>query len=246
MKVLIDFFKNVIDLLKVQYKEPSAEDDPESSEKAIDAYQWFIEQTKDQRGTRVQVNKDPWLQPGKIYIFKYNAKYKDVLDPWDKHPIVIALGKMQFQNSICNVGINISWYPPAIRKEIVNRIRKMYNPPYSAAMKKKGKLANEQLPILLDLYALKMALDPLGFSWAIRYYLPDRIIQPKLCVCYEDWDKAIQLDQPKIFPEIQGKTTLFEFYNQFKIYVLERRANLSKDRLRIEKAKKQNKYVFIK
>lgn len=247
MKGLIDFFKYVVELLSIQADSGfgGEEENPES-EKALDAYKWFLEQIKDEKNTRVQINKDPFLQPGKIYVFKYNAKYKDRLDPWDKHPIVLSLGKMQYGSSICNVGVNISWYPPQIRKVIVERIRKVYADKYAEAIKKKGKLANEQMPVYMDLFALKMALDPLGFSWAIRQYLSDRIIQPKYCICYEDWDKAIRLDQPKIFPEIEGKTTLFKFYDEFKKYLLDWNNNKAERQKRTEEAKKQNKYKFIK
>jgi hypothetical protein len=153
---------------------------------------------------------------------------------------------MQYQGSICNVGINISWYPPQIRKEIINRIRKLYAPMYEGAIKSKGQLANQQMPVYIDLFALKMALDPLGFSWAIRNYLPEGILQPKYCICYEDWDKAIRLDQPKVFPEIEGRVTLFKFYDDFKKYVLNYNNNKAERQRRTEEAKKQNKFKFIK
>jgi hypothetical protein len=247
MKSLIDFFKGVVELLSVQAESgfSGKEENPES-EKVLDAYKWFLEQIKDEKNTRVQINRDPWFQPGKIYVFKYNAKYKDRLEVWDKHPIVLALGKMQYQGSICNVGINISWYPPQIRKEIINRIRKLYAPMYEGAIKSKGQLANQQMPVYIDLFALKMALDPLGFSWAIRNYLPEGILQPKYCICYEDWDKAIRLDQPKVFPEIEGRVTLFKFYDDFKKYVLNYNNNKAERQRRTEEAKKQNKFKFIK
>jgi hypothetical protein len=247
MKSVIDFFKGVVELLSTQAKFGFGEkEEVPESEKPLDAYKWFLEQIKDEKNTRVQVNKDPWLQPGKIYIFKYNAVHKDRLDPWDKHPIVLALGKMQYKNSVCNVGINISWYPPPARKVIIERLRKMYEPKYKEAVQKKGKLANEQMPVYIDLAAVKLALDPLGFSWAVRNYLPQAIIQPKYCVCYEDWDKAIRLDQPRIFPEIEGRTSLFDFYNQFKIYLLNYNNKKAEYLKRTEEAKKQNKYKFIK
>jgi hypothetical protein len=93
---------------------------------------------------------------------------------------------------------------------------------------------------------MKLALDTLGLSWAIRNYLPDRISQPKICICYEDWDKAIRLDQPKIYPDIRGKTSLFQVYDGFKKYVLDRNNRKGEYRKRTEEAKKQNKYQFIK
>jgi hypothetical protein len=247
MKALIDFFQGVIELLSIQSKTGFGGREVPESEDSKDAYKWLLAQIKDEKSTRVQQNKDPWLQPGKIYIFKYEAKYKDVLDYWDRHPIVFALGKMQLKSgSIVNVGINISWYPPAFRKQIINRIRTMYEPKYKDAIKSKGQKANEQPPVYVDLFALKLALDPLGLSWAIRNYLPQNIKQPKLCICYEDWDKAVRLDQPKIYPEIQGKTSLFEVYEMFKKYVLNYNNRKGEYQKRTDEAKKLNKYRFIK
>jgi hypothetical protein len=248
MKALIDFFKGVVELLNVQTKSSSEEDENSSqTEKVTDSYKWLIEETSGGKSTRAQVNEDVWFKPGKIYIFKYDAKYKNFLDYWDRHPIVLALGKRQLDSgSIVNVGINISWYPPFARNEIIKRIQKMYEPQFKNAIKKKPKNANEQQPIIIDLYRMKLALDPLGLSWAIRNYLPDRILQPKICICYEDWDKAIKLDQPKIYPEIQGKTSLSQVYDSFKRYVLDRNNRLAEYRKRTEEAKKQNKYTFIK
>jgi hypothetical protein len=248
MKALIEFFQQVIKLLSTEAKTGfSEEEEVPVSDNSKDAYKWFLEQIKDLKSTRVQVNKDPWLKPGKIYIFKYDAKYKNVLDYWDQHPIVFALGKMETSGgSLVNLGLNISWYPPAFRKQIVERIRKMYEPKYSKAIKNKSQLANDQEPVYVDLYALKIALDQMGLSFAMRTYLPDRIKSPKVCVCYEDWDKAIRLDQPKVFPELKGKTSLFKVYDEFKKHVLNYQSRKGEYLKRANEAKKLNKYRFIK
>jgi hypothetical protein len=246
MKDLIELFQRIIELLRVQTtSEP--EEEIQESEDVKDAYEWFLEQIKNDKNTRVQVNRDPWFKPGKIYIFKYDAKYKNVLDYWDRHPIVFALGKMQLENgSLVNLGLNISWYPPTFRKQIIDRIRKMYEPKYSKAIKNKGRLANDQDPVYIDLYALKIALDQMGLSFAIRAYLPERIKNPKICVCYEDWDKAIRLDQPSVFPELKGKTSLLKVYEAFKKHVLNYNSRRGEYLKRTNEAKKLNKYRFIK
>jgi hypothetical protein len=122
----------------------------------------------------------------------------------------------------------------------------MYEPKYSKAIKNKGRLANDQDPVYIDLYALKIALDQMGLSFAIRAYLPERIKNPKICVCYEDWDKAIRLDQPSVFPELKGKTSLLKVYEAFKKHVLNYNSRRGEYLKRTNESKKQNKYRFIK
>lgn len=248
MKFLIDFLGNILEYLKIQSEELIGKEDAKypESDNPKDAYKWLLDELKGGKSTRAQENRDPWLKPGKIYIFKYDAKYKDVLEYWDMHPIVLALGKMQTENSIVNVGLNLSWYPPDFRKKIIEKIVKIYGPKYQDAMNKHPRSANMQDPVYLDLYQLKLALDPMGLSWAIRSYLPEKIKNPKICICYEDWDKAIRLDQPKIYPELKGSVSLYEILQRFKKYVLNYNSNRAFYRKKTEEAKKLNKYRFIK
>jgi hypothetical protein len=245
MKTLIDFLSSVLELLKIQATEGSSDAEYPESDNPKDAYAWLLEQMKDPRNTRVQIDRDPWMKPGKIYIFKYDAKYKNLLEYWDKHPIVFVLGKMQTNQSIVTLGLNLSWYPPNIRKQIIERIQTLYKVKYGEAIDKNPYSAKDQKSVLIDLYTLKMALDSLGLSWAIRSYLPEKIKNPKYCICYEDWDKAIRLDQPKIFPDIQG-SSIREVYEKFKKYVQYQRSNQAEIRKRTNEAKKLNKYRFIK
>jgi hypothetical protein len=245
MKTLVDFLSTVLELLKIQATEGTGKEEYPESDNPKDAYAWLLEQMKDQKSTRVQIDNAPFMKPGKIYIFKYDAKYKNILEYWDKHPIVFVLGKMPAAEGMLTVGINLSWYPPNIRKEIIERIKTMYKVKYEEAIKQKPRSAKDQKEVPVDLFALKMALDNMGFSWAIRTYLPQNIKNPKYCICYEDWDKAVRLDQPRIFPEIQG-APLNKVYEMFKKYVQDQRKNQALNRKRTNENRKLNKYKFIK
>jgi hypothetical protein len=243
MKGLLDLFGMLLDLIKVQ-----GNTNPETpqSEGVDDAYQWFIDTLKDTRNKRVTETNDNKLKPGKLYVFGYNPKYKSTLDYYDMHPIVIALGQIMTENGKLEVGINISWYPPKARKYIIGKIREMYKPMYEAAMKKSPFDGQEQAFVPIDLYNLKVALDRMGLSWAIRTYIPDRIISPKAVVCYEDWEIVSRMDKPKIFPQLEGKVSLFDVYKGFEFYVRDQLSNSAVNAKKREMAKKLNRYKFIK
>lgn len=243
MKGLIDVFEMLIGLIRLQ-----ANDNPEvpESEGVDDAYQWFIDTLKDTRNKRVTETNDNKLKPGKIYVFRYDPKYKTVLDYYDMNPVVIALGQMMTEGGKLEVGINISWYPPKARKYIVEKIREMYKSQYETAMKKSPSNAQEQASVPIDLYSLKVALDKVGLSWAIRTYIPDRIKSPKAVVCYEDWEIVSRMDKPKIIPQFQGKVSLFDVYKGFEFYVRDQISNAAVNARKRETAKKLNRYKFIK
>jgi len=243
MKGLLDLFGMLLDLIKVQ-----GNTNPETpqSEGVDDAYQWFIDTLKDTRNKRVVETNDNKLKPGKIYVFRYDPKYKTTLDYYDMHPIVIALGQVMTENGKLEVGINISWYPPKARKYIIGKIREMYKPLYEAAMKKSPFDGQEQSFVPIDLYELKVALDRVGLSWAIRTYIPDRIKSPKAIVCYEDWEIVSRMDKPKIIPQLEGKVSLFDVYKGFEFYVRDQLSNSAVNAQKRERAKKLNRYKFIK
>ena len=164
------------------------------------------------------------------------------------HPIIIFLGYIQGIEGKLAVGLNISWYPPDARKWIVEKIRHMYKEKYDSAMKKKPNDAIAQLPVMLDLYNLKNALDPFGLSFALRTYIPSKMENPKICINYEDWDKAIRLDQPRVFPQLKvnGNMTLSNIYKSFKEYIRDLRSNRATWKTNLEQNKKLMKYKFIK
>jgi hypothetical protein len=241
MRTLYDYIVYALSLLSVSSKEPKKED-----EVVKDAYEWFLKKSVDKTNTEVQESNEPWLLPGKIYVFKYEP-VPDKYEYWDKHPIVLNLGKMQYKNGkTYNLGINISWYPPSAREYIINEIRNMYKRDIEKAMKSKPAKALEQKSYQLDLYILKLKMDKIGLSFAIRNYDPSRIKSPKYCISYEHWDKAIRMDQPKIFPELKGNRTLFDIYNDFKIYIRDIRSRWPEHVNNMNEMKKQNRYRFIK
>lgn len=241
MKILIDAIQMLVDLIRLQ-----ANDNPEvpTSEGVADAYQWYLDTLKDDKNTRVTQYNESKFRPGKIYIFKYQPKYKDVLEYYDQNPVLLSLGRTVVGGSELEIGLNISWYPPKARKYIIEKIQKMYKSQMDNAKKKSPYNAKEQASIPMDLYALKMALDKVGLSFAIRTYIPDNIKNPKSVVCYEDWEIVSRMDKPKIIPELKGIVSLFDIYKRFELYIRYQGQNQAAIKRRTDEAKKQQKYRF--
>lgn len=245
MNSLYDFIVYALSMLSISGKNLNSEEEKEK-ENVKDAYKWFLKKSVDKSNTEVQESNEAWLMPGKIYVFKYEP-IPEKYEYWDKHPIVLNLGKMKYQNGkTYNVGLNISWYPPKARKYIVEEIRDMYKKDIQNSIKSKPSKAIEQKSYQIDLYKLKLKLDKVGLSFAIRNYSPERIKSPKYCISYENWDKAIKLDQPRIFPELKGTKTLYDIYMDFKKYVQYYQNNRAEMLHKMAENKKQNKYRFIK
>ena len=68
-----------------------------------------------------------------------------------------------------------------------------------------------------------------------------------VCIDYEDWDKAIRLDTPKIYPQLETKgPQLADIYKSFENYIKSYRENQAKNKATLDKNKKLQKYTFIK
>jgi hypothetical protein len=240
---VFDFLQELINLMSTKF---SGKDIP-VSEDSKDAYKWLLEQMKIPKNKRVAEFNGPVMHNGKIYIFKYDAKHKDRLAYWDRNPIVLFLGYVPGAEGKLAVGLNISWYPPEARKFIVEKIRQMYKAQYESAIKKSPNDAIGQRPVLIDLYTLKTAMDSIGLSFALRTYIPGNMMKSQVCINYEDWDKAIRLDTPRIFPELQTKgQQIDDIYKLFRDYIKNYRENMAGNKAKLDKNKKLQKYNFIK
>lgn len=250
MSKFIDFFKEFVKYLELMAQSDFGDEESEEpeSDDPKDAYKWLVKEMKNERSTRVQKVTGGGVDPGKIYILDYDALYANVLDFWDRAPIVLILGKRKTKKgSLVFVGLNISWYPPKYRKLIIEKIRKFYKPHYEKEIKRKPKAANDQASVFMDLYALKLSLDQMGLSFAIRTYLPDRVKSPPYCICYEDWNKIVNIDQPQVYPQMQGRIgSIQDVYKLYEDHVIKYADNRPYYLKKTEENKKLGLYEFIK
>lgn len=239
MRAFIEVLKGLIEVARLQVDEIAA------TEAQLSAYEWLMKEMSDPRSTRVQVLRDNKFQPGKIHIFHYNPKYKDVLDYYDTHPVMLHIGTVIRGESRLELGQNITWWPKAARRLLVQRVRDLYSGQYDSAITGSPNRAKDQRTVNLDIYRLRYLLDPLGFSFATRFYLNNRVLSERVVVDYEDWEKMTELDVPRVFPELKGSVGPSEVYQRF--FQCVRKANADRNGLlaRIERQRESNYYQFV-
>lgn len=79
---------------------------------------WFNDVIKSVRSHKVTRP-----EPGKIYAFVYDAKYKDTLPYWDKYPLIIYLGN----NGSLFHGLNMHYIPPKARQQMLEELLVRYS-----------------------------------------------------------------------------------------------------------------------
>lgn len=218
MQFFLDFVKESLKLIGLQTNKKDVK-----KEDIKDAYLWFLNEVKNKKSTRVQPYKG-WFEPGKFYTFGYDAKYKDILTFWDRSPIVFSLGTYKQKNGVVvNLGINISFYIPTIKTKIIKHINALYKDSILTTTKQHPYSANQQNYLKLNVELLRNNLNSLGygFDFAIRRYLPNHIIGPVHCICYEDWEKLLKMELTTVYPKLAGDERLItNIYILHKNYII--------------------------
>lgn len=210
LRPILDVLREVVALVR---EEVTAAGNPEDAE--LRAYEWLLREVADPASTHVQVVPDNRFHPGKIHVFNYNPKHKDTLDYFDTHPVMLHLGTIMRGKSRLELGINLTWYPPAARRYLVERVREIYGTKYDDAMRGNPERALDQRKVFLNIYRLRYHLDHLGLSFAIRQYIPQRVVSQRVVIEYESWDKAVELDVPGVFPELHGHRNRSWIHQEF-------------------------------
>jgi hypothetical protein len=119
------------------------------------------------------------LQPGKLYLFAYDPKYKETLPYYDKYPMVFPFKKM----SDGFMGLNMHYLPYGIRIKLMDRLLQFKN--------------NSNMD---DTTKLK-------FSWSlingvskfapakpcVKHYLNEHLKSPFINISANDWPTAMML-----------------------------------------------------
>lgn len=72
----------------------------------------------------VRKNKKARAAWGRVYSFKYNAKYAKVLPYYDRYPLVLVLSRNARQRTF--TGLNLHYIPPYYRELLMRHIRHLY------------------------------------------------------------------------------------------------------------------------
>ena len=155
-----------------------------------EAEAWFETSKKKMNEKSVAKTTTRFL-PGKIYVFRYDdPKYKDVLEWWDRNPVVLALNSKDSND----LGINLNLLPVDVKEELLDFVYDRLEG--SIKNKTMGSGAGNALAqghITLTYDGASAFLERFGFDFAIRRYIPSRKASQAV-VAYEEWPRITLCD----------------------------------------------------
>lgn len=119
------------------------------------------------------------LQPGKMYMFFYDAKLKDTLPYWDKFPLILPFRKVPGGF----YGINLHYLPYGARFKILNILNEV--------AESSGVDDKKRLVLSWQLLNSTSSLNPI--KACVKHYLDDFVQSRFLEVNYSDWVTAAML-----------------------------------------------------
>lgn len=149
-----------------------------------DSRAWLRDQAK--RTVHVNVNRllqDPQtvttMEPGKMYLFAYDPKWKEKLPYWDAFPLVFP-----FRVEGNRVwGLNLHYLPIPARAALMDEL-------YSLATMN---TRQESRKLRLSYEVLNGAARFSAFKPCIKSYLREHFLSRFLLIPYEQWDIALAL-----------------------------------------------------
>lgn len=117
---------------------------------------------------------------GKMYFFKYDAKWKDVLPRWDKYPLVFPIER--YNDGF--LGLNLHYLSPSERQLLLSRLTE-----YSTA---RNLTEKSRLRLTYDLIASTKKLNSLSRP-CIKRYLYSHVRSRFVEIPATEWDRVVQL-----------------------------------------------------
>lgn len=154
-----------------------------------EAEEWFETSKKKMNEKSVAKTSTRFL-PGKIYVFRYDPKYKDTLEWWDRNPVVLALNSKDSND----LGINLNLLPVVVKEELLDFVYdRLEGSIKNQTMGLNSGNALTQGHITLTYDGAAAFLERFGFDFAIRRYIPNRK-NSQAVVAYEEWPRITLCD----------------------------------------------------
>jgi len=151
-----------------------------------------------------------FLEPGKIYTFRYNPLRPDNLSYYDRNPLVLIIDKRKLNDgSIIDIGINLNFLPEQAKTALIDKLK------YAYGLYIKGNTfilpnnANNQKQLPINWFIAKRLLGKAG-KFALRSYYPNRRSQT-YAFSYEKWVDLMFLN----IEDIEGASLnqIYKLYN---------------------------------
>lgn len=148
---------------------------------------WYQDQIKSLAEKSIRPNKlmssapdlTSSIEPGKMYMFFYDAKYKDILPYWDRFPLVLPFRKVPGGF----YGINLHYLPYDFRFKLLEALHKL------AA----DKNISEDTKIRASWQTLSRLSTIAPLEPCVKHYLYDHLQSKFLNIKYPDWVTAALL-----------------------------------------------------
>lgn len=173
-----------------------------------DAYQYFFNKYfKDpfhdtglfDTNERMQAKNIKLFIPGKIYTFQYNPITKDVLDYYDRRPIILVCGQWVAESTGNTIvtGINLNFLPEVARVNTLEYYYQSVKDDLDVAYKQTEKTGQvtfikRALAVLQDVVKLVNVFNKsgqIGYQFAMRNYIvSSATMRQNVLVEYDDWE----------------------------------------------------------
>lgn len=168
----------------------------EAGQKSKAALDWFREKASNRRlsgetlltGADYRDNMTNFLIPGSMFLFKYDAKYKETLPYWDMYPLIFPL-EVDAKGFL---GMNLHYLPPSMRASLFGNLTRF-----------KSNQQNQDLKIsysILTKYSSMSFMKP-----CIKRYLYSHVKSRFLYIEPDEWPIAIFLPLQKFQNASSGK-----------------------------------------
>jgi len=166
---------------------------------SIACMEWFEAGVKSKTTNEAKMTRTRF-QPGKIYVFKYDPKYKEQLPWFDQNPVVFAIE--QVNNN--DLGINLNLLPVPYKEKLLDELFTKMN---IKVDKKETDIISEILglenssgvdalkekPLRITYEGIKAYLEKDGYEFALRQYIPSRK-KDQAVVSYSKWPEIALCD----------------------------------------------------
>jgi hypothetical protein len=143
------------------------------------ATEWLGKKTKEFFTIKGAHNPQTEVQIGKMYAFRYDPKWKEVLPLYDTQPLVVVIEK--YKDGF--LGLNLHYLPPRLRFRLLQQLIK-------TAV---GDLTNEKDKMILSYRLLKSVSKAKLFEPTIHRYLYSHVKTKFSLIHPQDWQVAIFL-----------------------------------------------------
>lgn len=148
-------------------------------------------------GNLIKKSLQRGLIPGKIYTYKYSPKWKDEMEYYDIHPVMLSLGKFKAGNTEIEMGINLHFMPASEIMKVLELTWKIFHLKLESNFNNLMKENFTQIPLPLYRNGKKIyeIIGHTNWKFARRNYLRNRMKDLQI-VEYTDW-KYIPLLDPQ-------------------------------------------------